>query len=405
MNARNKCDICGKQLSSRKACQQHKKMVHSSTKKTTTKIRSRGGRNRNAGVDIAPSRVPAPKGETIAVSGEDRVGAFDIKANTTVFLNHDISPAVSQRIATISRAYQRIRWNSVRIIVTPQASAMTNGGYVTGVIMDPSDRAVTAKDLSASQGSQTKKWYETASIAMPKKPDLLYTSSGEDPRLSIPATWWLIGEGAPSSNLTVVVTILWNVTLSIPMMEDNSQSSFTLSGELKPVEDNYYLQYYPPSGSPTADFSSQIPSSIKDVPGYHYFRVPTFLIEYSEGTGDTGTVQEHFIVYRTEDKRCYYSMDGKNLSTTTWQKGVALQIAVPCGTFCKYVGQENQCQAARPVPSCLSEDSRDLTKDWISYSNRLRAMEKLLKKLQSSLAVSSRRSSLSSTERLTFEEL
>lgn len=394
MNARNKCEICGKQLSSRKACQQHKKMVHYSSKKATPQVRSRRGRNRNAGVDIAPSRVPAPKGSTITISGEDRLGAFDIKVGAAVFLNADISPSVSQRIATISRAYQRIKWNSVRIIVTPQASAMTNGGYVTGVIMDPSDRAVTAKDLTSSQGSQTKKWYETASVQMPGKTDLLYTSTGDDPRLSIPATWWLIGEGAPSSALTVVVTILWSVTLSIPTLEDSAQSSFTLRGEILPKVDNFNLVYSPPgSTSTTEDFSGIIPAAIKDIPGYHYFRVPTFIVEYSEGTGDTGTVQAHFIVYRTEDKRMYYSFDGKNPAQTKWQSGVDLQTLVPCGTFCKYVGQENQCMAVRTVPSSLSEDSRDSLKPWQDLSMRLLEMEKFLKRLQVSSEKNSRSSS------------
>lgn len=111
-------------------------------------------------------------------------------------------------MGTISRAYQRIRWNSVKVIVTPQASTMTNGGYVCGFIMDPEDKTITARDLSASQGAQTKKWYESAVVSMPHKPDLLYTSPGEEARFTVPASFWIVGEGAPSSDITIVVTFL-----------------------------------------------------------------------------------------------------------------------------------------------------------------------------------------------------
>lgn len=386
MNAKCVCSDCNRKYASKKALQQHKKDVHQSSSKSAKRPgRGRRGGSTNGGVDIAPSRIPTTPGDVIKISGEDRMAAFDIKKNSDIYLSVDISTTVSKRLATIARAYQRIRYDSVKVIVTPQASAMTNGGYVTGFIMDPLDRTITAQDLTSSQGSQTKKWYETASLTMPRKTDLLYTSVGEDPRLTLPATWWLISEGRSSSDVTIIVTLIWTVTLTQPTLEDTTQSSFTMVGEIRGKQDNYNLLYFPPGQKVGLDdVSSIIPSGVREITGNHFFRVPTFTIEYSEGTGDTGTIQAHFIVYKTADRRLYYSSNGRDIITTTWQGNVeADQVLVPCGTFCKYVGPENQCQALRVVPSSMSSDSRDSLDPWASYSMRLEIMESLLRKLSS----------------------
>lgn len=383
-----KCPHCNKTFKNAASCAQHQEMVHSTFKKsvgqTGRRRRPRRARNGPGGLstDLAPSRIPAPRGGSITVSGEDRLGAYDVKKQTAVFLNIDINASVTARLESLSRAYQRIKWNSVRVIVTPQAATIINGGYVAGFIMDPSDRAITARDLSASQGSQTKKWYESVSVAMPRKPDLLYTSPGEDPRLATPSTFWLIGEGLSSSDLTVILTIVWNVTLSVPTVEDMSATSFTLSGELKGKDANWNLEYLPPGGKATDDFSSQIPAALKAKTGRHFFRVPTFLIEVYYGVGDTGTMQCHFIAYDTSDKKVYYSQDGKTVSQKPWQSGVETQVVVSCGTYCKYVGMGNECRtvaSSQPLPSSDGDASLE---DWTQFSSRLEKMERSLRELR-----------------------
>lgn len=403
--------MCGRKFSTPRSLQQHQAMVHSTVAKAPRVARNRRGRTRNGGnslaSDIAPSRIPTTRGGAISVGGEDRLASYDIKNKTSVFLSVDISPSMSSRLSTISRAYQRIRYNAVEVIVTPQASAVTNGGYVCGFILDPADRAITARDLTASQGAQTKKFYESAVVKMPRKPDLLYTNVGEDPRLTIPATFWVVSEGKPSSDLTLILTVKWSVTLSCPTLEDFSQASFTLTGEIVPKQSNYNLQYVPPGGTATDDCSSIIPSSVKDIPGDHVYRVPTFLIEYSEGTGDTGTIQAHFIHYRTSDKRLYYSSDGRNIVTTNWQGNVeANQVLVPCGTFCKYIGPENLCKAAT-VSSRLSSSSqsRDSPTNLQGFNERLRTMERLLRELPISSRQNLTPSRSSSMTNLDFQVL
>lgn len=389
------CSHCGKRFKNTSSLKQHEAMAHKNITPSSRVPRSRNRRsNRASGVDIAPSRIPPTKGGTIVVSGEDRLAAIDLKAKASVFSSVQISPGASSRLATLSKAYQRIRWNSVRLIVTPQASAMTNGGYVCGFIMDPSDEAVTAKDLTASQGSQTKKWYESAVLNMPSKPDLLYTSPGEDPRLNIPSTFWIISEGAPSSDLTVIVTFHWTVTLSIPTLEDISSSSFSLKGELRGKQSNYNLSYFPPGSTKGQDdFSSQIPDHLRTATQNQFFRVPTFNIEYSEGTGDTGTIQAHFIVYAPGDKKVFYSSNGRTIIETPWQGDVqADQVCVPCGTYCKYIGPGNLCQTVRhPLqPSPLKNRGTSLN-EWSQFSQRLLQMERSLQELRSLSELDSQR--------------
>lgn len=411
MNGTSVCTVCGKHFAKGSSLKQHQKMVHKSSKTVERKARNRarrsrgrrrGGGNGELGADIAPSRIPAPRGTTITVSGEDRLFSLDIKKGASVFTNIDISPGVSQRLGTISRAYQRIRWNSVKVIVTPQASTMTNGGYVCGFIMDPEDRAITARDLSASQGSQTKKWYESAVVNMPSKPDLLYTSPGEDSRLSTPSTFWVIGEGEPSSDITVIITFLWSVTLSVPTLEDISNLSFTMRGELRGYPSNYNIQWYPtPTSKGLDDCSSLMPDGVRVLSGNHFFRVPTFTIEYAEGTGDTGTIQAHFIVYNASDRKLYYSSNGRDIITDPWQGDVqANQVLVPCSTYCKYIGPGNLCKAVqnpRPSPSTSGVPSEER---WKELTLEFQRVLESLNELRHSSRKSSTPSSHSSMEKL-----
>jgi len=171
-------------FSSQRAVEQHRRMVHCSennvpVRRTRPRRRQRAGGGGASVGDIAPSRIPPPSGSRITLSGEDRIFTVDVKKDRSVLSSVSIDSGMSPRLRTIARAYQRVKWNRVTIMVTPQASATTNGGYVCGFVMDPTDQHVTAEQLSSTQGATTKKWYETATVNMPAKPDLLYTSDSE----------------------------------------------------------------------------------------------------------------------------------------------------------------------------------------------------------------------------------
>lgn len=392
MNARkknnNKTHICpndGKRFSTKRALEQHRCMVHSAAAPATSP-RRRGPRNGGSlSSDIAPSRIPAPPGNTITISGEDRVLAVDVGANKSIMQPISVGIGMSGRLSTISRAYQRVKWMMVEFIVTPQASATTNGGYVCGFVTDPTDDHITADVLSATQGALTKKWYETAICRMPPKPDLLYTSDSDEPRLSEPARFWIISEGKPSSSLTLIVTARWKVRLSNPSLENQTSDSFVLVGDLRSNKGQYALSYYPHcSNTPQDDVSSQIPARLKEIPGTHFFRVPTFTIEYEGEAGEILSDQMHYIVYKQADRKAYYSSDGKTINTTKWAEKAENQYLVPEGTFFKYVGMGNVCVAEVQGRHKLE------SKTFESFSIKLQRVESLLNELRSSSRRNSR---------------
>lgn len=397
MNTKNHvCPHDSRRFATKKALQQHMAVVHCPTAMVSVKTRKSSRRPRSSrgtlSTDVAPTRIPTPSGGSISVSGDDRLDAIEIQKDKSITHSFTISPSTSLRLGTISKAYQRIHWQMVEFIVTPQASAITNGGYVCGIVMDPSDEYVTAQTLSATQGSQTKKWYESAIVRMPSKADILYTSPGEDARLTSPGRFWIVSEGVPSSKLTLVVTMKWRVRLTHPTVENISGDSFILEKEIIAKGANYNVVLKDPCGSTTTeDFSGVIPDNLQQIPGKHFFRVPTFNIEYSEGAGDTGTMQMHFLVYSTSDKKMYYSSDGKNVDTTPWQGNVPTnQILVPSGTYLKYTGQGNHCARGVKLPGLTLKTSNQ-------SSQRLESLFDRMEKLSTELQMLSSRSSLHSS--------
>lgn len=354
------CKICNRSFKSKNSAIQHERDAHSK-KRSSPPGRRRGVRRvRNAripgssGLDINPSRSGRVPGGVVTLSGEDRVGLYTVTKSGSTFLKLPISVGASPRLQTMARAFERIRWVSVSFIVTPQAPLTVAGGYVAGFIMDPDDGAATAAQLSASQGSATRKWFESSVLQMPQKPDLLYTSSSEELRFSSPGNFWIISEGNPSQDISVVVTMRWRVHLSIPTIESVNDGSFTSSGAVVPVPGNYYLGLKK-GASTTYDFSQFVPETLRSGSSNHFFRVPTFNIEYSEGSGDTGTIQAHFFVYNASDKRGYASSDGLNKIDTAWQSNVEIQTLIPCDTPFKYVGTGNACKAGQhSLPQFLS---------------------------------------------------
>lgn len=341
------------------------------------------------------------------------MGSFSVTTTSAVFKNFEIASGASLRLAAISKAFQRIAWLDVECRVVPQASLAVSGGYVCGFIMDPLDESVNAAMLTATQGAITKKWYETAVVKMPRKTELLYTSPGTDPRLNIPAVFWIISEGLPSTNVDVIVTFNWRVSLSYPTVERESDLSVTLAYPIYPYQDNYNLRWKTKGSDGkdkfSDDFSSLMPAGVqipaKSGSEYHFFRVPTFTIEYFEGTGDTGTMQAHFVVYRPTDKKMYWSSDGQNIGQTAWQGNVdATQCLVPCNTLLRYDGTGNGCGGLKLKPPTSQCSEPALFTKMLSDFTRM--FEDRLSQLELGLRQSpgcSRRDSIVST--MSFENV
>lgn len=190
-------------------------------------------------------------------------------------------------------------------------------------------------------------------------------------------------------------------------MEDISNLSFVMKGEIRGKQDNYNLLWFPSPTSPGLDDVSGLMSDgIKALQGDHYFRVPTFTIEYKEGTGDTGSIQAHFIVYRSSDHRLYYSSNGRDVITTTWQGDVeANQVLVPCTTYCKYIGPGNLCQAVQGPQPSLYTSGVPSEERWHTLTKDLKTVMQLFLELKKPSRPSSIPSSSSSMEKLNLPDL
>lgn len=419
MGAKTKTHVCkqdNRRFATQAALAQHMADAHCAPRPAPVRrVRDAGAKSvrsnrrspatRTLGVDVAPSSARAAPGGSIVVSGEDRLGTFSVTTTAAVFKNYAITAGASLRLASLTKAFQRIAWLDVECRVIPQASMAVSGGYVCGFVMDPLDESVNAAMLTATQGAITKKWYETAIVRMPRKTELLYTSPGTDPRLNIPSVFWIISEGLPSTAVDVVVTFNWRVSLHTPTVERESDLSVTLPYPVYPVKANYNLAWKDKEGKMREDFSSLVPSAllaptkgVSDV--YHFFRVPTFIIEYAEGTGDTGTMQSHFFVYWPKDKKGYWSSTGNEIGTTPWQGDVdATQCLIPCQTLLRYDGTGNGCVGlSQQPPQSLSVECMAST---AILESTVRKLVQRLSALEMELRpskISSRRSSLESSE-------
>lgn len=381
------CNLCKRSYKTREALLQHKKDSHSVGSVGGSASRGRG-RGRGAGIrgrggrgfSLNPTNLSASSGNSITVSGEDRILSDVVLTSSKSYTRAImIDASLSPRLRSLSMAYQRIRFLSVSINVTAQVSAMTNGGYIAGFIMDPDDSKVTKSSLQASTGSVVRKWYESANVFMPPTSQLFYTSSGMDPRFRSPARFWLVMDQAPSNQANVVVSVKWRVGLSYPTYDDLKEDhSFFLSGfEFLAKQDNYNLQLRVISTATLVDDTSEAyPAEVRNsTDTYVFFAVNTFNIEYAEGTGDTGTIQCHFVVYSPGDKRTYASSNGRDIITTKWQSNVDTQILVPCGSYLRHHDckkQGNLMTAGSSIrPSRSSENLSTLLERITSCLERL----------------------------------
>lgn len=392
------CPVEGRRFATKEALADHRRDVHNlgaSAKAVAPRGRFRGGRGRgrtfrgraNLGFVPAPLSVPANESSNNRVHGEDRVTRYTAHRVGILLERIAIRSDMSPRLSSLSHAYQKMRWERCEIIVSPQAPLTTSGGYVAGFVMDPEDLSVTIEQLASSQGAVTKKWYETSSLVMPTTRMDYFTQFGTDVRLSSPANFWVISDGNPTQDVAIVVTVRWQVTFTKAALADTY--SFTSSYSLTSVKSNYNMQINIDKNW-SDDVSAMMPAVLPPTKQYLYYRVPTFMIEYAEGTGDTGTKQMHFVAYHPGTRRMYYSQDGTKIDNTPWQSDLDYQTLIPCGTTFKFAGTGN--------PSCLQQRPSSLLK--ASQDSIVLSEQQILflENLLHSLAVGRRGSTASSLD-------
>lgn len=197
-----------------------------------------------------------PRQATVSTtqSGSDNLDILSMTTGShyplgSVILMGAITAEASARLATLSRAYQRIRWNNIRFTIEGAFPTTCGGGYITCFVRDPTDSPPedpreAVRWAMAQQHSSDNKWYDSSGLNVGRSPNLLFTSNGDGLRFSSPGNFYIISKGGPAQVGSLTVNFHWNVTLSEPTIEtDRSGSSFTLKEDLvfPFVPDNGYF--------------------------------------------------------------------------------------------------------------------------------------------------------------------
>lgn len=245
-----KCDLCDRQYKSTAALQQHKLASHKggaarkNAAKKNVRVRKQqsGARGRSAPVSTTMN-VVSRNSEGASMSGVDRLKAIeDISKFHSGELLIDVlfDPADIPRLATVARAFQKIKYKYLRFRIEPQVSSSTSGGYVASFIRDPADTPPGDSHklldfMTASRGSVTTKWWQQSVVNAQVGSKDYFTSLGVEVRDFSPGRFLLAvdGKSTQAGNLTVFVE--WSVYLHTASYENPRDQR-----ELAAVKRNLY---------------------------------------------------------------------------------------------------------------------------------------------------------------------
>lgn len=175
----------------------------------------------------------------------------DFPLGTTV-LQGMVTAHSSSRLANLSSAFQRIRWNNIKFTIEGAYPTTAGGGYVACFVRDPNDvphkgdlppvRWAMGQDHSADA-----KWYDSVVLNVGRSPDLHYTTDIGEARTFSPGTLYVISKGGPAQVGSITVNMHWDVTLSEPTIEtvvdegvvtisEDLTIPFDLSTEIGPIQ-------------------------------------------------------------------------------------------------------------------------------------------------------------------------
>lgn len=155
--------------------------------------------------------------EMIRLSGVDRVyngTLYTTLRPQTLLFESLITAGSFRRLATVAKAYQRIRFTQLRFSVEPQMPTSTAGGYVAAFVRDAADELHDIDSVTATQGSVTTKWWQGSTVSAPLPKRLLYTSTSKEVREYSPGKLVVWNDGPPTQNGSLTVFCHWSVELS-----------------------------------------------------------------------------------------------------------------------------------------------------------------------------------------------
>lgn len=173
------------------------------------------------------SRIRAVQPNSINVfTNTDRLLQIDLPKGTpkgSIIFDQVITPAIAVRLRQQAALYQKIRYRSLKFEIQTQVPTTTAGGYVCAYLHDPNMQVgsgeVALRNLTAVQGTQTSKMWQ--SVVMNVKPTDMqyYTQSGSDVRLFSPGRLVILSDGVPNEDVKITVLFHWTVELYKPALQ------------------------------------------------------------------------------------------------------------------------------------------------------------------------------------------
>jgi len=159
-------------------------------------------------------------------SNTDRLIHTVVPAGTvrgTVIYDQVITPSITSRLRTQASLFQKIQYVKLRFEVQTQTATATSGGYVVAFLHDPQMEVGTGetalRNLTAIQGTQTSKMWQSTDINIATTSQQYFTLNGNDIRLFSPGRFIVLSDGVPGNDVAITIQFHWTVKLTRPALQ------------------------------------------------------------------------------------------------------------------------------------------------------------------------------------------
>jgi hypothetical protein len=233
------CPVCSEKFADKGLLRNHVQRAHPDRFRTLYGMPSgnKGRGNRTANNQTRPvlgggkgTRGVGPTGGartsqtgTIRLTGTDRVGSLtftqaQVVAGATL-LDMKVSCALGVRLPAVARAFERVRYHSLKLRVVPRSGITSSGGYIAAFLADPEDDQFDVSKLVATDGAQEGRFSETRTVVAKIPDTLFFTTEERVPRLSSPGRFVVLVDSPSDADVPFIIDLEWDVSLSIPYIE------------------------------------------------------------------------------------------------------------------------------------------------------------------------------------------
>nr|QIS87996.1 MAG: capsid protein [Khabarov virus] len=341
---RHTCKQCTRKFTTQQSLQQHRNATLHSTQPVQPaggarpkKMKKAKSENYGPGFGFQGSHHSAPVARGISLKAARSTSVFPFRTfrervKTVTVTASDategklvfeltVAASITKRMAVLTRAFQRIRFLGCTLHIVSKASTSIGGGIIAAFVQDINDNP-SLDTLGCFQDAKSITWWDSMNVHATIPKTLYYTEPTiSNDRFWSPGKFVVLVDGKPSADVTLTFHITVTVEFSGPGLEDEvSVKQYVTALPLKFDAGTAQLVGLNSDGAKEARASRMI--APKPVDGT-VFRVRSYQMEYSEGSGDTGTVLFDFLIVKSG--AVYPSLDGKaqyDRAGWVWQSDV-----------------------------------------------------------------------------------